>query len=78
MELGRVMALLREEDRSMEKPIAGIYTFLLSEEGATAIEYALLASLIGAATIGVQTAMGTTVMNMYTNAIGTITGAMGS
>ena len=52
--------------------------FSLSEEGATAIEYALLASLIGATVIGAQQAMGTTVVNMYTVAMGIITGAMGS
>jgi pilus assembly protein Flp/PilA len=53
-------------------------SFLLDEDGATAIEYALLASLIGATVIGAQKAMGTAVVNMYTVAIGIITGAMGS
>ena len=53
-----------------------IKIFLFSEEGATAIEYALLASLIAAATLGAQTTMGATVVNMYTVAIGTISAAM--
>jgi magnesium-transporting ATPase (P-type) len=43
---------------------------------ATAIEYALMASLIAAATVGAQTTMGTTVVNMYTVAVGTISAAM--
>jgi pilus assembly protein Flp/PilA len=67
---------LEEEGMFMVKAISEIRTFLHSEDGATAIEYALLASLIGAATVGAQTAMGSTVINMYQNAIGTITGAM--
>ena len=60
----------------MMKPILTIKFFLLSDEGATAIEYALLASLIGAAAIGAQTTMGATVVSMYQNAVGTITAAM--
>jgi pilus assembly protein Flp/PilA len=60
----------------MTNCLIAIRTFLQREDGATAIEYALLASLIGAATIGAQTTMGATVVNMYQNAIGTITGAM--
>ena len=60
----------------MMKPFLTIKTFLLSDDGATAIEYALLAALIAAATVGAQTTMGATVVNMYTVAIGTITSAM--
>ena len=51
---------------------------LFEEEGATAIEYALMAALIGGTVITAQAAMGTTVMTMYQDAIGIITGAMGS
>lgn len=60
----------------MKRILKATQTFLHSEDGATAIEYALLASLIGAATIGAQTTMGTVVVQMYQNAIGTINGAM--
>jgi Flp pilus assembly pilin Flp len=52
--------------------------FFLSEEGATAIEYALMAALIGSTVIGAQTAMGRTVVTMYETAVNTIIGAMGS
>ncbi len=58
------------------KPYINIKQFIQSEEGATAIEYALMASLIAAATVGAQTTMGTTVVNMYTVAVGTISAAM--
>lgn len=58
------------------KPYLIIRQFTQSEEGATAIEYALLASLIAAVSIGAQTTMGTAVQLMYTTAVGTITGAM--
>jgi pilus assembly protein Flp/PilA len=52
--------------------------FFLSEEGATAIEYALMAALIGATIIGAQTAMGQSVFTMYQGAANTIVAAMGS
>ncbi len=58
------------------KPFISIKQFVQSEEGATAIEYALLASLIAAVTVGAQTTMGATVVNMYTVAVGTISAAM--
>jgi Flp pilus assembly pilin Flp len=51
--------------------------FFLSEEGATAIEYALMAALIGATVIGAQTAMGRTVVSMYQDAANTIIAGMG-
>jgi len=60
----------------MMKPYLDTQQFIQSDDGATAIEYALLASLIAAATVGAQTTMGTAVVNMYTVAIGTITSAM--
>ena len=50
----------------------------LSEEGATAIEYALMAALIGATAIGAQTAMGQTVVTMYQIAANQIIAVMGS
>ena len=50
----------------------------LSDEGATAIEYALMAALIGSTIVGAQTAMGQTVLTMYQNAANIIIAAMGS
>ena len=55
-----------------------IAEFLTEERGASAIEYALLAALLGSAIIGAQTAMGQSVVTMYQGAVGTITAAMGS
>lgn len=51
---------------------------LRDEEGATAIEYGLLAALIAGTVITAQSALGATVVNMYTDAIGIIIGALGS
>lgn len=51
---------------------------LRDEEGATAIEYGLLAALIGATLIVAQGAVGTALGAMYTVAMGVITGALGS
>ena len=50
----------------------------ISEEGATAIEYALMAALIGSTVIGAQTAMGQTVVTMYQTAANHIMAVMGS
>ena len=50
----------------------------ISEEGATAIEDALMAALIGSTVIGAQTAMGQTVVTMYQTAANHIMAVMGS
>ena len=60
----------------MMKFITEIQIFLLTEKGASAVEYALLASLIGAATLGAQTSMGNAVVLMYQNAVGILNSAM--
>jgi len=51
---------------------------ILDEEGATAIEYGLMAALIGMTVLTAQAAMGTVVVNMYEGAMGIITAALGS
>ncbi len=55
-----------------------VKNLLVDEEGATAIEYGLLAALIGATVLTAQAAMGTAVVNMYEGAMGIITAALGS
>ena len=55
-----------------------VKNLLLDEEGATAIEYALLASLIGGTAMVAETALGSAVASMYTVAIGKIIAALGS
>ena len=54
--------LLRKEPLIMMKPYLNIQQFIQSEDGATALEYALMASLIAAATVGAQATMGATVV----------------
>ncbi len=44
-----------------------IMRFVRDEEGATALEYGLLAALIAAAIIGAVTALGQTVSTTFTN-----------
>jgi len=51
---------------------------LLDEEGATAIEYGLMAALIGMTVLTAQAAMGNAVVNMYEGAMAIITAALGS
>jgi Flp pilus assembly pilin Flp len=58
--------------------ISIIELFLMEEEGATGIEYALLASLIAAVVIGAQSALSITVQTMYDTSMGLIATAMGS
>jgi pilus assembly protein Flp/PilA len=55
-----------------------VKNLLLDEEGATAIEYGLMAALIGATVLTAQAAMGTAVVNMYEGAMAIITAALGS
>lgn len=55
-----------------------IKNLLLDEEGATAIEYGLMAALIGMTVLTAQAAMGNAVGNMYTDAMGIISAALGS
>lgn len=45
-------------------------SFIKDESGATAIEYALLAGLIGVAIIGAATTLGTDVSNLFTTVSG--------
>lgn len=53
-----------------------IEIFLTDEEGATAIEYALLAALLSAAVLGGQSALSATLQTMYTTSMGLIETAM--
>jgi pilus assembly protein Flp/PilA len=62
--------------RMREKVITFLKKIRSEVEGASAIEYALLASLIGAATLGAQSALGTSLLAMYQGAVNTITSAM--
>jgi pilus assembly protein Flp/PilA len=54
-----------------------VKNLFLDEEGATAIEYGLMAALIGATVITGQAALGTALGNMYTDAMGIISAALG-
>lgn len=53
-----------------------IELFLKEEDGATGIEYALLAALIAAVVIGSQSALSATLRTMYTTSMGLIATAM--
>ncbi len=58
-----------------EKQNSIVLTFLKNEEGATAIEYGLIAALVATAIItGIQ-ALGTANQDMYDNLTATIVGA---
>jgi len=54
-----------------------ILQFVRDEEGATALEYGLLAALIATAIIGAVTALGTSVSQTFTNIVGQTGGAGG-
>lgn len=46
--------------------------FLISEEGATAVEYALIVSLIALAAVGGMMSLGEGVVQMWTNVAGQV------
>jgi len=56
--------------------VSMIELFLTDEDGATGIEYALLAALIAAVVVGGQSALSATLRTMYTTSMGLITTAM--
>jgi len=56
--------------------ISMIENFLNEDDGATGIEYALLAALIAAVVIGGQSALSATLQTMYTTSMGLIATAM--
>jgi len=55
-----------------------VKNLLLDEEGATAIEYGLLASLLATTIIGAQTGLGNAIRAMYSGAVATIRAALGT
>jgi len=58
--------------------VKAMVRFLNDEEGATAIEYGLIAALISVAIIIGAGLVGTAVNTTFTNVAGTMTGAGGS
>ncbi len=54
-----------------------IMRFVRDEEGVTALEYGLLAALIGAVIIGAVTALGTSMSQTFTNLSNSMGGAGG-
>ena len=52
--------------------LRAITKFVRDEEGASAVEYGLLAALIAAVIIGAVTALGNTISNTFTNIAGRI------
>lgn len=57
----------------MKKLYSGIQRFIRDEEGVTAIEYALIASLIAVVIIAAVTATGTQVNNVFVRICGALT-----
>jgi pilus assembly protein Flp/PilA len=52
-----------------------LMTLIRSEEGATALEYGLIAALIAAGIVTAVSTLGTTVSNTFTNIANSMTGA---
>ena len=50
--------------------------FISEEEGATGVEYALLAALLSVAIVGSTSALSGSVQNMYVGAMGAVVAAM--
>ena len=58
--------------------ISNIEIFLKEEDGATGIEYGLLAALIAGVVLGSQSALSATLKTMYETSMSLIATAMGS
>ncbi len=56
---------------------AKLKTFLNNEDGATAIEYGLIAALVSVAAIGALTAMGNSLGTMFNTVSSALSGATG-
>ena len=54
---------------------AKVIQFVRDEDGATAIEYGLIAALVSVAAIGALTAMGTSLSNLFNTVESTLSGA---
>ena len=57
--------------------IAKMIGFLRDEDGATAIEYGLIAALVSVAAIGALTAMGNSLSTMFTTVSSSLSSATG-
>ena len=55
-----------------------IKQFFANEDGATAIEYGLIAALVSVAAIGALNTMGGSLTSMFTSVSGQLSGATGS
>lgn len=49
----------------MSKFISAVKTFIADEDGVTALEYGMIAALIGAVIVGVVTGLGTTIQSKF-------------
>jgi len=57
--------------------IGKIFAFVRDEDGATAIEYGLIAALVSVAAIGALTAMGNSLSTMFNTVSSALSGAAG-
>lgn len=57
--------------------IGKMIAFVRDEDGATAIEYGLIAALVSVAAIGALTAMGTSLSTMFNTVSSALSGATG-
>ena len=57
--------------------IAKMIAFVRDEDGATAIEYGLIAALVSVAAIGALTAMGNSLSTMFNTVSSALSGAAG-
>ncbi len=57
--------------------IAMMISFVKDEDGATAIEYGLIAALVSVAAIGALTAMGNSLSTMFNTVSSALSGAAG-
>lgn len=62
----------------MSKIISAVKTFVADENGVTAIEYGLIAALVGVAIVTAATALGTTLKATFNSVVSSLGGIPGA
>jgi pilus assembly protein Flp/PilA len=69
------VAVSTKQTNGVNSMIAKMIAFVRDEDGATAIEYGLIAALVSVAAIGALTAMGSSLSTMFNTVSSALSGA---
>jgi pilus assembly protein Flp/PilA len=75
--LRRCLTVTTKNFNGVNSMIGKIFAFVRDEDGATAIEYGLIAALVSVAAIGALTAMGNSLSTMFNTVSSSLSNAAG-